>query len=70
MQGKGKTRRLITQTSVEDYLERTWVMSKSTLPDDPVFTIINGKPAKWIYRDNAEELLIFANLREGQSGIP
>ena len=70
VQGKGKTRQLITQTSVGDYLERVRLMSKSTLPDGPVFTIINGKPAKWLYQDNVEELLIFASLREGPSGIP
>ena len=35
-----------------------------------MFTIINGKPAEWLYRDSAEELIIFAILREGQSGIP
>jgi integrase len=35
-----------------------------------VFTIINGKPAKWLYRDTVEELLKYTGLREGPSGIP
>ena len=70
VQGKGKSRQLIAQTSVGVYLDRVRALSKSTAHDDPVFTIINGKPAKWLYRDTVEELLKFANLRDGPSGIP
>ena len=70
VQGKGNTRQLIAQTSVDGCVERVRVMSKPTLPDDPVFTIINGKPAKWLYRNNVEKLLTFASLRAGPSGIP
>lgn len=70
VQGKGKSRQLIAPKSVGDYLERVRAQSKATKPDDAVFTIINGKPAVWLYRDTVEELLKYANLREGPSGIP
>ena len=70
VQGKGKTRQLIAPKSVGEYLDRVRAQSKSTKPDDPVFTIINGKPAVWLYRDTVEELLKYANLRDGPSGIP
>jgi integrase len=68
--GKGKTRKLIAPKSVGDYLERVRSLSKATKPDDAVFTIINGKPAVWLYRDTVEELLKYAELRDGPSGIP
>ena len=70
VQGKGKTRQLIAPKSVGEYLDRVRVHSKATKPDDAVFTIINGKPAVWLYRDTVEELLKYANLRDGPSGIP
>jgi integrase len=70
VQGKGKTRQLIAPKSVGDYLERVRALSKATKPDDAVFTIINGKPAVWLYRDTVEELLKYAELRDGPSGIP
>jgi len=70
VQGKGKTRKLIAPTSVGKYLDRVRELSKATKPDDAVFTIINGKPAVWLYRDTVEELLKYANLRDGPSGIP
>ncbi len=70
VQGKGKTRQLIAPKSVGDYLDRVRALSKATKPDDAVFTIINGKPAVWLYRDTVEELLKYANLRDGPSGIP
>jgi integrase len=70
VQGKGKTRKLIAPKSVGKYLDRVRALSKATKPDDPVFTIINGKPAKWLYRDTVEELLKYTGLREGPSGIP
>lgn len=68
--GKGKERNLIAPKSVGDYLDRVRQLSKATNPDDHVFTIINGKPAVWLYRDTVEELLKYAKLREGPSGIP
>ena len=70
VQGKGKMRKLIAPKSVGDYLDRVRAHSKATKPDDAVFTIINGKPAVWLYRDTVEELLKYANLRDGPSGIP
>ena len=70
VRGKGKERNLIAPTSVGDYLARVRELSKAVKPDDAVFTIINGKPAKWLYRDTVEELLKYAELRDGPSGIP
>jgi integrase len=70
VRGKGKERKLIAPTSVGKYLDRVRELSKATKPDDAVFTIINGKPAVWLYRDTVEELLKYAELREGPSGIP
>lgn len=70
VEGKGKTRKLIAPKSVGEYLERVRAHSKATKPDDRVFTIINGKPAVWLYRDTVEELLKYAQLRDGPSGIP
>jgi integrase len=70
VQGKGKTRQLIAPKSVGEYLDRVRAQSKSTNPDDAVFTIINGKPAVWLYRDTVEELLKYASLRDGPSRIP
>jgi integrase len=70
VRGKGKERKLIAPQSVGEYLERVRALSKATKPDDAVFTIINGKPAVWLYRDTVEELLKYANLRDGPSGIP
>jgi integrase len=70
VRGKGKERKLIAPKSVGDYLDRVRALSKATKPDDAVFTIINGKPAKWLYRDTVEELLKHTDLRDGLSGIP
>ncbi|WP_295632425.1 site-specific integrase [Novosphingobium sp.] len=70
VQGKGKTRKLIAPKSVGDYLDRVRALSKATKPDDAVFTIINGKPAVWLYRDTVEVLLKYTDLRDGPSGIP
>lgn len=70
VQGKGKSRKLVAPKSVGEYLERVRQMSKATKPDDPVFTIINGKAAKFLYADTVEDMLVGAGLREGSSGIP
>lgn len=70
VRGKGKERKLIAPKSAGDYLDRVRALSKATKPDDPVFSIINGKPAKWLYRDTVEELLKYTDLRDGPSGIP
>lgn len=70
VQGKGKSRRLVAPKSVGDYLDRVRELSKATKPDDPVFTIINGKPAKYLYSDTVQALLEEAGLRMGPNGIP
>jgi hypothetical protein len=54
VQGKGKSRKLVAPKSVGDYLDRVREMSKATAPDDPVFTIINGKPAKYLCSDTVQ----------------
>jgi integrase len=69
VQGKGKSRKLVAPKNVGDYLDRVREMSKATLPDDPVFTIINGKPAKYLYNDTVQDLLTESDLRIGPSGI-
>jgi integrase len=45
-------------------------LSKATKPDDHVFTIINGKPAKYLYSDTVQALLEEAGLRDGPNGTP
>lgn len=70
VQGKGKSRKLVAPKSVTEYLDRVRELSKATNPDDPVFTIINGKPAKYLYSDTVQDLLVEAGLRIGPSGIP
>ena len=66
--------RQVTQSrrpqSVGDYLERVRDLSKVTKPDDAVFTIINGKPAKYLHSDTVQALLEEAGLREGPNGTP
>ncbi|MBA4305375.1 MAG: site-specific integrase [Sphingopyxis sp.] len=69
VQGKGKSRKLVAPKSVGDYLERVRETSKATKPDDPVFTIINGKPAKYLYSDTVQDLLTESGLRMGPNGI-
>ena len=58
-----------SQECVGDYLDRVRELSKATQPDDPVFTIINGKPAKYLYSDTVQDLLTESDLRIGPSGI-
>lgn len=70
VQGKGKSRKLVAPKSVGDYLDRVRELSKATKPDDPVFTIINGKPAKYLYCDTVEDMLVESGLRMGPNGIP
>jgi integrase len=70
VQGKGKSRKLVAPKSVGDYLERIRAISKATNLDDPVFTTISGKPAKFLYEDAIEKLLTEANLKIGPNGTP
>jgi integrase len=69
VQGKGKSRKLVAPKSVGDYLARVRELSKATNPDDSVFTIINGKPAKYLYSDTVKDLLTESGLRMGPNGI-
>ena len=70
VQGKDKSRKLVAPAHVGKYLDRVRALSKATKPDDPVFTIINGKPAKFLYADTVEQLLDKAGLRIGPGEIP
>jgi len=70
VQGKDKSRKLVAPASVGDYLDRVRALSKATKPDDFVFTIINGKQAKFLYCDTVEALLEEAGLRIGPGEIP
>jgi integrase len=70
VQGKGKSRNLVAPKSVGDYLERVRDLSKAINPEDPVFTIINGKPAKYLYSDTVQALLEESELRAGPNGTP
>jgi integrase len=69
VQGKGKSRKLVAPKSVGDYLDRVRELSKATKPDDPVFTIINGKAAKYLYSDTVQDMLTESGLRMGPNGI-
>jgi integrase len=70
VQGKGKSRKLVAPKSVGDYLDRIRAISKATLADDPVFTISNGKPAKFLFEDAVEKLLTYAEVKIGPNGTP
>ncbi len=68
--GKGKARGLVAPASVAEYLDRIRAIAKAKEPDDRVFTIHTGEPAKTLYKNMIEDLLIEAELRQGPSGIP
>jgi integrase len=83
VQGKGKSRKLVAPASVAEYFDRIRAIartpSKTTAgavivgkPDinDPVFTTHTGAPAKTLYQNMIEDLLVRAKLREGVNGIP
>ncbi len=70
VQGKGKSRKLVAPKSVGDYLERIRVIAKAKELDDRVFTTITGEPAKTLYKNMIEDLLIEAKLRDGPNGVP
>jgi integrase len=70
VQGKGKSRKLVAPKSVGDYLDRIKAIAKATKPEDPVFTTSTGEPAKSLYQNMVEDLLIKAELRDGPSGVP
>jgi integrase len=70
VQGKGKSRKLVAPSSVNEYLDRIREIAKATEPDDRVFTTITGEPAKSLYQALIESLLNEASLREGPNGVP
>ena len=70
VQGKGKSRKLVAPKSVSDYLERIRSTAKATKPDDSVFTTVTGQPAKTLYKNMIEDLLVQAGLRDGSNGVP
>src|SRR5580658_5156146 len=68
--GKGKTRELVAPASVAQYLDRIRAIAKASEADERVFTTHVGKPAKTLYKNMIEDLLVAAKLRLGPSGIP
>ena len=70
VQGKGKSRKLVAPKSVSDYLERIRSTAKAIKPDDSVFTTVTGQPAKTLYKNMIEDLLVQAGLRDGSNGVP
>lgn len=68
VQGKGKSRKLVAPASVGGYLARIRAITKASGADDPVFTTIDGSPAKSLYRVMIDDLLTSANLRVGPCG--
>ncbi len=70
VRGKGKERKLVAPASVGEYLDRVRKLSKSTEPDDRVFTNHQGSPAKTLYSNLIEKLFDKAGVREGPSGTP
>lgn len=68
--GKGKARGLVAPASVAEYLDRIRAIAKAKEPDDRVFTTQTGQPAKTLYKNMIEDLLVEAELRQGPSGIP
>jgi integrase len=70
VQGKGKSRKLVAPKSVGDYLERIRAIAKAKELEDRVFTTITGEPAKTLYKNMIEDLLIEAKLRDGPNGVP
>jgi len=70
VQGKGKSRKLVAPKSVGEYFDRIKGIAKATELEDPVFTTSTGEPAKSLYQNMIEDLLIKAKLRDGPSGVP
>jgi integrase len=70
VQGKGKSRSLVAPASVIKYLNRVSEIAKAKGPDDRVFTISTGAPAKTLYTNMIEALLKRAGLRFGPHGVP
>ena len=65
VRGKGKFRELVAAGNVASYLDRIRALSKSTKPDDFVFTTHNGKPASSLYHSLILDLLEKSGLLYG-----
>ncbi len=70
--GKGKSRKLVAPMAENagEYLERIRRLSVATGSNDPVFTTSTGKSTKVLYAHLIEDMLKYAGLRDGPSGIP
>jgi integrase len=70
VRGKKKSRNLVAASNVGDYFERVRAISKSTGPDDCVFTTITGSPAITLYSSLIGTLLEASGLQIGPEGTP
>lgn len=68
VRGKGKHRNLVAASSVASYFERVREISKSTKPDDHVFTTEEGEVARTLYHSLIERLLTDSKLMHSSSG--
>lgn len=68
VRGKSKYRELIAPHSVAEYLDRIRSISKSTKPDDFVFTSYDGTPNTSYYKEPIRSLLKEAGLLKGTTG--
>jgi integrase len=68
VRGKKKSRELVAASNVAEYLERVRAISKSTAPDDFVFTTSDGKPARTLYSGPIRSLLAESGLLRSSSG--
>jgi integrase len=76
VRGKGKSRKLIAPASVAEYLDRIRKIAvpsapgeQAARPDDPVFTTHTGESAKSLYQALIHDLLQYAELLDGPSGL-
>lgn len=68
VRGKGKFRSLVAASNVADYFERVRAIAKVQGPEDHVFTISTGEPAKMLYSGMILDLLREAGLYIGAEG--
>lgn len=68
VRGKSKYRELIAASNVATYLDRIKSLSKSTNPDDPVFTSQQGKGSTTLYDAPVADLLQYAGLLYSSNG--
>jgi integrase len=70
--GKGKSRKLVAPVvqNAGEYLERIRACGAATGPNDFVFTTSTGKTTRSLYKHLIDEMLDYAELRDGPQGIP